>query len=469
MTSYIDELQIQPRTGSMCPSSGPCQDSAQFSWKNSNNNAGSVTLGNAGTVSIKNDPASACRTKLGYSDSSANTWVWGNLEGASDNAFCIRPVEQLCYNDGPWNGMEYDPSKWQTTPLRDTFNSVVFSKSCQNTTTDGDEDLTMAQMCPITCRYDTRNFTSLDHVLAYEEKYGKYVDDTAGCAKASDVKSCLSKTSGSATKYTSNASPYSPNYEKLMVNFCSNKHTSSCHNDPLTGDPSPKCSYYTSNSEEGTKCRAWVNSYGPYKTQITQQIGDKYCKENPDSNDCACYSRRDPKNPRSATFMQVYNTLTAFSPAAANINPGCYYIPCADPANYIIGTDIFTPPSNSTKYSDPNYGFYCEDTVCANVINSGGNVYIDNNDNYIQCVSGGNQDDHHNNNDHGGGGGDFVVFPDFPEFAKQHRMILQAVGIGFVVIIIAIAVVIFVYPWLKNRQQQQLSLLSPSSPLDVSL
>lgn len=434
-SNTITEHVVQPRTGSMCPmtgvnhaaaglsgySSSLCQGgddkSKQISW-NYVGKGPSLTLGFVGNIdTVGGNAMTQCKANPAL-DGKTAAWTFGNLVGSSNGpnrTMCIKPVEQLCYLDGNWDGMNYNPETWTPNELKSTFKEANFMFDCDNSSSKtqyGGEFPMMAQMCPVACQYDATKFTTLEQIEAYEKKYGKYLDDTARCFTGDKnqtyIRNCLANTGGGKTVTgnplynTPNYSPVSPNYETIMRHFCSQLSTS-CSNDPITGSPSPKCSTLMSEGPEGDKCRAWLDMYGPYKFTQMQQIGNIYCTLHPDSNDCMCFSKVDPGNPNSKDFLTIRDKINAAAGGVSGgIAPACYYLPCADATRYIVGTGDFTPPGASGYYS-VDYGYQCAEDVCVQIINSGANTTMDNNSLYVSCGTGENSDHH---TDSGGGGDD---------------------------------------------------------------
>lgn len=439
--SDITEIVAQPRTGSQCPQTGVnknaswlsgysdnmCQgstgnDNKQFSWNYIGSGA-AVTLGFVNEVSsVGSGAVDACKAVPPFSNADGpKPWVFGNLAGGSNNdsrSFCIQPVEQLCYIDGQWDGMNYNPEEWNTTSLKDTFVSADFAGGSSNVgcvnsnnkTPYGGESPMMAQMCPVVCTYDAAKFTNLDQVLQYEKMYSKYETDADACFSGdktqltqSGVKSCLANTGGGKGKVTGNPIPNNPNskpfranYEAIMQRFCANKMDDSakCPIDPQTGKPMPYCSYLMSTGAEGTKCRAWLNSYGAHKWTHMDAIGSFYCSNNPASPDCRCYSRLDTRNPDSAKFKQI-NSQIQQAAGGNEIKASCFYLPCADPTHYILSNDVFGMPASDMTNLGPDYGFNCGTTVCTNIIKSGADTNMSGDSAYIQCAPN-NPDDNHN-------------------------------------------------------------------------
>lgn len=428
-SNTITEHVVQPRTGSMCPLTGAnraagstsvCQgsndDSKQISWDYVIKGP-ALTLGYVSTVdTVGGNAMTECKKDPSLKD--RNAWAFGNLSGSKNGpnrTMCIKPVEQLCYLDGNWDGMDYNPETWTPNQLKGPFKGANFMFDCENSSSKtqyGGEFPMMAQMCPVECQYDATKFTTLDQIEAYEKKYGKYLDDTARCFKGDKsqtyIRNCLSnvsssggqKVTGNPLYNTPNYSPVSPNYETIMQHFCSQMSTN-CTKDPITGNPSPKCSTLMSTGPEGDKCRAWLHMYGPYKFTQMQQIGNNYCTLHPDSNDCMCFSKTNPDNPNSKDFITIRNKInSATGGVSGGIAPACYYLPCADATQYIVGTDDFTPPGTSGYYS-VNYGYQCADNVCTQIIDSGANTIMDNNSLYVSCGTG--EDSNHHTDDGGGG------------------------------------------------------------------
>jgi hypothetical protein len=245
-----------------------------------------------------------------------------------------------------------------------------FAQDCS--TSYQNENPSVKASCPLQCAYDVTKFTTMDHILDYEKKYGKYEKDPT-------------------TWLTQEDAPYSSNYDDIMVHFCSQRSTT-CNIDPYTitnnkGGSStptvaPYCSLLKSATPEGLKCRAWLDNHGMDKYSLMSRIGNIYCKENQNSYDCRCFNR---------TLNSDFNGIQGYF--APEISPACYYVPCADPTNYIVGSDIMKSYQADEGSGGNPYGFYCGDTICANILNmqtDDPDSYgeLEGNTLYVQCGDG---------------------------------------------------------------------------------
>jgi len=410
-SDLITETILQPRTGSQCPKykarlneSGElesiCQRGSEerdkaMSWDD--DYAADLTLGFRERLdTAAGFTAESC--KVGEN----NYWSWGGLdckaEGCEGTKFlCIDPVERLCGIIEPWDGMNYRPETWETDILMDTVTQGYFPKSCDQldgASAVGRETTTFTQACPLNCEYDASKFTTLKHVEAYEKKYGKYKRDDKLCnAKTSafdTYRRCLASSDGKIIS-TNPKEIYTDNYDRVMINMCS-QQSSNCGIEPLsvvaensTPRKRSKCSNLMSSGPEGKKCKEWLNAHGPYKFSIMESIGNIYCNKYPESEDCNCFSRDNVNNPNYESFHKVSTEI-----APLGLKPGCYYRPCADATNYIIGTETFKEPTNNTGDTDSSYGFTCANDVCAQIAIQSDAAYteMDGNKVYIQCGSG---------------------------------------------------------------------------------
>jgi hypothetical protein len=319
-----------------------------------------------------------------YGDCPAGQWAW-QYAGSDDAQWqCIVPVKELCALPA-WDGEDYDVKGWQDrywtdnppntapNPLLATVSKASFPTPCYNpnsgnkdkgtTPTAGGETTTTTAVCQLQCDYDPSKFTELNQVQAWEQRYGKYQQDTGTDPKGTTGQGTtrvarLNSTGDIVTLHQDPESPFTPNYESIMQSFCSQKSTN-CPVDPVTMKPAEYCSYLLSTGEEGNACRYWMHSYGPYKWDQMTIIGNNYCNEDayPDSYDCRCVNR---KNDPSFLYAQ--------SQIPTNISPGCYYLPCADPSNYIVGTDVMNVQTEPGASPQDNYGLNCGNSICANLL-----------------------------------------------------------------------------------------------------
>lgn len=394
MSGTISEIIQQPRTGSMCPiysskdgmsglsecgqtgngqEQGICQDSNQFSWNSGT--ADKVTLGHC----TSQDDSNKCP---------AGQWAW--QYGNSTDWQCIAPVKQLCALP-TWDGLDYDVANWDDQYWKDNPNPLwatvsdasFYPDACvdqKESGTGGGEATTRTATCDLKCEYDLTKFTDLDQVLAWEQRYGKYTQDT-GSGSGTTRNERFESTGDIVTLQDNPAKPFTDNYEAIMQNFCSQKSTT-CPIDPVTiaegnPQPAPYCSYLKSLTKEGDACRYWMNSYGPYKWKQMDAIGNKYCAKNPDSFDCRCVNRAKAPG---------YNKVESIIPTG--VSDGCWFLPCADPTNYIVGSDVMDIGGAEGR---ENYGLNCGNEICANIISLNDNDFneVNNNSLIIQCGTSG--------------------------------------------------------------------------------
>lgn len=374
----ITEILQQPRTGSQYTSKGSIsdnlgdrsgtsahQDDKKYGWQDDKKHAARLTLGYSNTLKNSSD----C--------TSQGKWAWRPIGGTS-YWNCIDPVKELCAIN-TWDGYDYQYQHWPKTPLTDTVKDASFANPCINNKKDkthgGTESTTKVDTCDLTCSYDTSKFDTLEAVQAWEQKYGKYKRDLGGTTRDSRRTS-----SGKISNLTSIKDPFTDNYRKIMQHFCSRK-SNNCPVDPKTGENAPKCSNLKSVGPAGDACRYWMDSYGPMKWSQMDVIGKEYCtiQNNQDSFDCSCVSRTD-----DPFFQDINAAVSSFEP-----NPGCFYLPCADPTTYIVGTDVMnlTPDPLAVE---SNYGMKCLNDLCINLVNLDQNAYNEMNKNqlYINCGSG---------------------------------------------------------------------------------
>ncbi len=413
--SLFFENVIQPRTGS---SKG--KKSNQATWKESD-----YTLGYAG-------------------DGNCSDTQWEFL-GLNKNQWCINPVPKIC-SQLYWDGMEYDSSRWKDMGLDETLvpEETKFSKKC-NTTYNGNEATNRSSFCPLHCAFDSEKFTTLEHVEAYEKKFGKY---------KRNVNNDISPTTNNdytnapvSTGVVNQDADFSDGYTKIMQNFCSQKATTNCSIDPYTNKQAPKCSYLKSMGPEGDKCRFWLDSHGPYKFSQMTSIGDKYCKgENADSYDCRCIKRDD-----DPTFAAFQKSINSTGKEGSSTNPGCYFLPCADPTNYIVGNDImgsFDIGGEGKQMDHQSYGVHCGENLCLSVTTIDGSdmASIEGNKLYIQCGKG--------------------IGTDF-EMLKNHPGLFTAIiiaGVSFMIFILVLIWYLISSPKSQKKQVISFKFQQPKIP-----
>jgi hypothetical protein len=387
----ISETIIQPRTGSQCTTidtkgAPACADEKGFGW--TKDHAHQLSLGY-----VQNAGGSDQTDCL--QEGQDHYWGWGGVQDGSE-VLCMKPVKELCAINA-WDGYNYAPETWETTPLSDTITDAKFPVNCNQSFGSkkvGLETPVFVQQCPVQCTYDSAKFTNVDQVQAWEQKYGKYKRDTSECKVTTydDYRNCLGETRGDVLP-TAPDDIYTKNYDEIMTNFCSQVSTN-CGIEPQTvavdkPEQRKKCSYLMSTGPEGQLCRQWLNSYGPYKTKKMSLVGNEYCRreENQNNWDCACYNRSTPGTPWYDSFTTVSSAVNSFS---AGMSPACYYLPCADPTNYIVPEQVFKVPENSDGQGDATYGFTCVEDMCASVLNVSDAAYseLDHNSLFISCGEG---------------------------------------------------------------------------------
>lgn len=413
--AVINEYVLQPRTGSQCPHTKSAtgvdicagSDDKQMSWND--NHIMDLTLGFSKKIDYGDGEPDPTLCAADPTNDDATYWAFGKIHG-TDKFICIDPVWKLCgLKRNTWDGYNYNPDEWTSDevsePLMSALKNAQFSTACDqynsNNIAGNLETPMSAQQCPLKCTYDVDKFTTLAQIEDYELKFGKYDrDDRSGCEfrlqqgyKA--ARECLRETVG-AMRNGGPSNMYSDNYNKIMTNFCSQKSTV-CGVEPLSvgtataenkrNKKRPFCSVLQSDTPEGEKCRTWLNSFGPYKFKVMDDIGAQYCTQHPSSDDCLCFSREDPDNPNYESYQKI---VKGMAESDIIMNPACFYKPCADPTNYIVGTDVFKPPTNNFGIGDSSYGFNCIDNVCASILNIDGSVNdeMSGNEVYIQCGEG---------------------------------------------------------------------------------
>lgn len=118
------------------------------------------------------------------------------------------------------------------------------------------------------------------------------------------------------------------------------------------------CSRLKSIGEDGNVCRQWFETQ-PFGIQDST-IQDYCLKHN--SNDCKCVNRS-----KQPSYIQLKRSQS--------INDGCWYVPCADSANYLVPTHLQNPT--------------CPNQICQTVIDvaEANSVNIDNIKSDIVCGS----------------------------------------------------------------------------------
>ena len=160
-----------------------------------------------------------------------------------------------------------------------------------------------------------------------------------------------------------------PNYNEVMVKFCSDQVSGSCPTDPMTGKTDSKCARYFQGGDrdsDGFQCKDWINKMNPNERhRYLDSVGSRYCS-NYNTSECSCVNRG-----RSLQYQELKG--------AAPWNDGCWFTPCTDayPNNY------FRPVSVDTSLNES----MCPVNYCATILNVSNynEAYIKNNEQYINC------------------------------------------------------------------------------------
>jgi len=131
--------------------------------------------------------------------------------------------------------------------------------------------------------------------------------------------------------------------DKCTSHFCSLPAEGVCPIDPLTGLPHSKCSRFIVDGIEGSYCDVWLNTKS---VEEQNALFVEYCKQHPDSGDCACVRRGDDaefvENAPIADFKQI--------------DDECWWKSCKDPDSYLV-----PPAMRNTE---------CRDLVCGDLQNT---------------------------------------------------------------------------------------------------
>lgn len=308
--------------------------------------------------------------------SNTNKWI--------DTTGQIKPMTSLCGTIA-WDGIT-NPADSTLSNKNLLIKSIVpvktgFLKDCTTTSNEGDF---RQSFCTLQCAYDPKTFTTLAQVQEWEQKYGKYkqnVDNTIKSVNTDDI-------IVDSTDYSvADDAQFTDNYNLIMQNFCAQpvSDNSKCFIDPGTSMTAKECPNLFSYTPEGQSCRFWLNSFGPKKFEQMSSIGDIYCAPYSSITDinlvpssCQCYLRNN---------FEDFQILSSQMPSG--VKAGCYYLPCSDPTNYLIGTDIMGTYSLDSNADNSTFGLTCGDQICENVltVQSNDDTEIKNNKAYIQCGS----------------------------------------------------------------------------------
>ncbi len=259
----------------------------------------------------------------------------------------------------------------------------------ENKAKDGNRQYGYIPESNFRCVFDPTKFTTVDQVENYVQRWGKYYTPES--------------------KYTffqggDNDAP--ANYDTLMKHFCSlpqnpnsktEDGTSICPTDPYTGKPMvPFCSTFLSKTPSGDLCREWVNSKitgtnpVPWKDKNVSDSYNRYCNhykgvgkyDGQPGPDCGCILRSN---------NAAYNALKKESEiSGGTISDGCWWLPCQDPAHYLIADKIYggVEEASGVTNSEGAVGLTCASDLCKSMelfIDEGTVDYSDNTRN-ITCV-----------------------------------------------------------------------------------
>ena len=213
-----------------------------------------------------------------------------------------------------------------------------------------------------------------DNVQLYMNDYCSTIASDGDAPPGSRIQTCFS--GADPNNYQKPCFPYPPGSGvvqgsdpifngQIMPIFCSQptETPANCPDDPITKKQMPACSNLISGGSEGDLCRRW------YTNNIT--LGDlamtKYCgtRANSANIDCSCLNRA--ANP-------IYRAAKGSNPVTS-IQDACWWIPCQNPEEYLVTSNL----------EDPT----CPSSICVivnqNIANAGGTINIGEVNQYIDC------------------------------------------------------------------------------------
>lgn len=119
----------------------------------------------------------------------------------------------------------------------------------------------------------------------------------------------------------------------VMPTFCF-EESNICVNNPRTNKPWEKCPNMLNSKAEGLSCRNWRSK----NIDTADDAQNEYCDSNAGDPTCDCYNKDQ---------NEVYQIVSDDNP----YNAGCWYYPCANPAGYLVPSDLINgdPPCPEEK------------------------------------------------------------------------------------------------------------------------
>ena len=149
---------------------------------------------------------------------------------------------------------------------------------------------------------------------------------------------------------------FKDSYFGLMNKYCSEIGTT-CINDPVTGNPMPKCSKMFGKTNNNA-CTKWFSNLAPADRDT---FVNNICRANQDLVECKCANRATDK---------TYQAVSTSEP----ISDACWWKPCKNDSYYLLPSNMLNPT--------------CPSDICQTVINidrTGRDVDINDIINYITC------------------------------------------------------------------------------------
>ena len=138
---------------------------------------------------------------------------------------------------------------------------------------------------------------------------------------------------GNVSNPWQNQSTVVSSYDSVLMPYFCGQQVTTCPVDPTTAAAMPACSRFVSTANDGSAaaCQAWIAA-GLQGTQFTSANADAtmtaYCTKY-NTPDCGCINRA------SSTAYQI-------GAAQQTGNDGCWFVPCKNPADYLIPSSVNT-------------------------------------------------------------------------------------------------------------------------------
>lgn len=296
------------------------------------------------------------------------------------------PTCSGCNGDGCSGGRCSAFTKWHSC------NTDINGSSDWRFDTDEGECIFTCPNKP-TCSKLDKNFCKIgnDSLIDSEWKTGnEAIDPTVSCYYNSNILHHI-PLSNFLSKFPNEVNTFN----KLALNYCSGI-SKDCFK---LGN----CSFYNDITDKGKFCKTFLNNQSP---QDKDSIKIEHCQEF-DTEDCKCINR---------AFDQTYIELK--KNVVNDTNDGCWYMPCANPDNYLVTENNLNP--------------VCQQNICQNLIavsQVNGNVSISDIKELTTCSFDNNPD---------------PEIPDSPDIPPKKMNWAPFLIIGGVFLLILITVVLYI-------------------------